>query len=286
MSKPKPVAATLPFGLKRKPFSLQPDPDFLFWSDLHKKAYAVLEYGLMMRAPITLLTGGIGTGKTTLVRRLIDEMKENTTFALVSNTVIEQGEILLWILNALNLKIGSQDPYVVHFQMLQDFLIEEYAAGRRVVAIFDEAQNLSPSGLEELRMLTNINSGADELLQLILIGQPELRQTILAPGLVQFAQRISVRAHLQQMDRQMLGEYVIHRLRVAGGLGSEITEDALDLVFLTSKGVPRVINQIAEMAMTYAYAGNETEITRQLVQQVLDDKVLLILDETHSEDER
>ncbi len=246
----------------------------------------MLEYGLMMRAPITLLTGAIGTGKTTLVRRLIDQMKDTTTFALISNTVVERREIVLWILNALGLKIDRQDSYVMHFQMLQDFLVAEYASGRRVVAIFDEAQNLSPGGLEELRMLTNINSGADELLQLVLVGQPELRETILAPGLVQFAQRISVRAHLQQMDRQMLGDYVAHRLRVAGGGGDEITEDALDLIFRTSKGVPRLVNQIAEMAMTYAYAGTETRITGGLIQQVLDDEVLLVLDETHTRGDR
>jgi len=242
----------------------------------------VLEYGLLMRAPITLLTGDIGAGKTTLIRRLIDQMSDTTTFALVSNTVIEQREIVLWILNALGLQVDRQDSYVTHFQLLQDFLIAEYAAGRRVVVIFDEAQNLSPSGLEELRMLTNINSGSDELLQLVLVGQPELRETILAPGLVQFAQRISVRAHLEQMDREMLGDYVTHRLQVAGGDGEEITKDALDLIFRISKGVPRLVNQIAEMAMTYAFAGTETRITADLVQKVLDDEVLLILDETHA----
>lgn len=280
MAKSAPV--TLPFGLRRRPFALQPDPDFLFWSEPHRKAYSVLEYGLMMRAPITLLTGDIGAGKTTLIRRLIDQMSDTTTFALVSNTVIEQREIVLWILNALGLQVDRQDSYVTHFQLLQDFLIAEYAAGRRVVVIFDEAQNLSPSGLEELRMLTNINSGSDELLQLVLVGQPELRETILAPGLVQFAQRISVRAHLEQMDREMLGDYVTHRLQVAGGDGEEITKDALDLIFRISKGVPRLVNQIAEMAMTYAFAGTETRITADLVQKVLDDEVLLILDETHA----
>jgi type II secretory pathway predicted ATPase ExeA len=233
---------------------------------------------MMMRAPITLLTGAIGSGKTTLMRRLIEQMKDTTTFALVSNTVIERREVVLWILNALGLKIDPQGTYVMHFQMLQDFLIAEYAAGRRVVAIFDEAQNLSPAGLEEVRMLTNINSGADELLQLILVGQPELRETILAPELVQLAQRISVRAHLKHMDRQMVANYVAHRLRVSGGHGDEMTEGALDLIFRTSKGVPRLINQIAEMAMTYAYAGTETQITEQLIQQVLDDEVLLVLD--------
>ena len=179
------------FGLSERPFTLLPDPDFLYWSAQHKRAYAVLEYGIMTRAPITLITGEVGAGKTTLLQALLKSIEEDVTIGLVSNAQGGRGELVAWVLSALDVEVERGLDYVGMFRLLQEYLIDEYAAGRRVILIFDEAQNLSFEGLEELRMLTNINSNKDELLQLVLVGQPELRDMVRRPELRQFAQRVA-----------------------------------------------------------------------------------------------
>jgi type II secretory pathway predicted ATPase ExeA len=159
------------------------------------------------------------------------------------------------------------------FQHLQEFLVDEYAQGRRVALIFDEAQNLSPEGLEELRMLTNINSGKDELVQLILVGQPELRAMVLAPNMRQLAQRVAASFHLERMGAEMVEAYVSHRLRRAGGTGGEFTREACGVVFEATRGVPRLINQLCDFAMLYAWSGEQTVVTEDTVQTVLADGV-------------
>ena len=160
------------FGLDRRPFTLLPDPGFMYWSPLHKRGYSVLQFGIMTCAPITVLTGEIGAGKTTLIQHLLSELEQTITVGLISNAQGGRGELLQWVLNALGVPVEDNASYVKMFQTLQDFLVTEYAEGRRVVLIFDEAQNLTVEGLEEVRMLTNINSNTDELIQLILVGQP------------------------------------------------------------------------------------------------------------------
>ena len=147
-----------------------PDPAFLYWSKAHRNAYTILDYGIFSRAPITVITGEIGSGKTTLVQHLLKNTDATITVGLISNAQGGRGELLQWVLNALSVEVTNDATYVQKFQKLQDFLIAEYAEDRRVVLIFDEAQNLSVEGLEELRMLTNINANKDELIQLILVG--------------------------------------------------------------------------------------------------------------------
>ncbi len=161
------------------------------------------------------------------------------------------------------------------FQLLQDFLIEEYAAGRRVILIFDEAQNLSTEGLEELRMLTNINSSKDELLQLVLVGQPELREMILRPELRQLAQRVAASFHLPTMDPADDRAFILHRLRVAGGTGEEFTDDACELVYEASHGIPRLVNQLADVSMVYAWTQESREVSRDIVELVLSEGLFL-----------
>lgn len=150
----------------------------IYWSPSHRRAFSILEFGIMSRAPITLITGEIGAGKTTLLQALLNRIEEDVTIGLVSNAQGGRGELLQWILNSLGLPVDEDTSYVAMFQKLRDFMVEEYADGRRVILIFDEAQNLSLEGLEELRMLTNVNSNKDELVQLILVGQPELRDMV------------------------------------------------------------------------------------------------------------
>lgn len=261
------------FGLKTRPFSLVPDPDFMYWSQAHQRAYAILEYGILTRAPITLITGEVGAGKTTLLHCLLKSVGEDVRIGLVSNAQGGRGELLRWVLLSLGQQAKPEETYVDLFARFQSFLIEEYAAGKRVILIIDEAQNLSREGLEELRMFTNINSNKDELLQLVLVGQPELRSTVLQPGLSQFAQRVSAAFHLPAMDENTVRAYIRHRLAHAGATEDIFSPAAMDLVAETTRGVPRLINQLCDLAMVYAYTKSQKRVSRLTVQQVLDDGV-------------
>jgi len=263
------------FGMRERPFTLVPDPEFLFWSRQHNRAYMVLEYGIMTKAPITLVTGEIGAGKTTLLQQLLSKLQDDTTVGLISNAQGGRGELIQWVLNALSVELGQDTSYVQLFQRLQDFLLEEYAAGRRVVLIFDEAQNLSTEGLEELRMLTNINSNKDVLVQLILVGQPELRDMVQKPQMKQLQQRIAANFHLSPMSEEVTAEYISHRLKVAGGTGDEFEAPAAALIYKETGGVPRLINQLCDFAMLYAWSAEEKFVTEQTVQNILEDGVYM-----------
>ena len=259
------------FGLEQRPFTLLPDPEFLYWSEQHRKGYAVLEYGIMSRAPITVLTGEIGAGKTTLLQKLLAQVEPGVTIGLVSNAQGNRGEILQWVLNALNVEYDQQASYVENFQTLQDFLVDEYAQGRRVILVFDEAQNVSVEGLEELRLLTNINSNKDELIQLVLVGQPELRDLIRNPRMNQLAQRVAASFHLNRMDREGTGAYIHHRMKTAGGSGQEFSAEAIDLVYEATGGVPRLINQLCDFGLLYSWTDDVREVQKESIQAVLDD---------------
>lgn len=262
------------FGLRERPFTLVPDPEFLFWSPQHRRAYSVLEFGVLSRAPITLLTGEIGAGKTTLLQNLLSGIDEDVVVGLVSNAQGNRGELLQWVLNALDVPFDSGASYVQNFQKLQDFLIGAYARGQRVVLVFDEAQNISCEGLEELRMLTNINSNKDELVQLILVGQPELRDMVRHPSMNQLAQRIAASFHLNRMTADMTMKYIAHRLEAAGGTGQEFTPNASLLVHDVTGGVPRLINQLCDYSLLYAWSDEAgPSVTSKVVQSVLDDGV-------------
>ena len=259
------------FGLTERPFTLLPDPAFLYWSKAHRSAYTILDYGIFSRSPITVITGEIGSGKTTLVQHLLGNTDDNITIGLISNAQGGRGELLQWVLNALSVEVPNDATYVQKFQTLQDFLISEYAADRRVVLIFDEAQNLSVEGLEELRMLTNINANKDELIQLILVGQPELRDVIRSPKMKQLAQRVAASYHIPAMDADTVAQYIRHRLYSVGGSGSEFTDGACRMVHDQTGGVPRLVNQICDIAMVYAWSKEQNTVTEDILQSVLDD---------------
>ncbi len=261
------------FGLKERPFTLVPDPSFIYWSQQHERAFAVLEFGIMSRAPITLITGEIGAGKTTLVQELIARMADNVTIGLVSNAQGSRGELLQWVLSSLSIDVDASTSYVQMFRILQDHLINEYAEGRRVVLIFDEAQNLSVEGLEELRMLTNINANKDELIQIILVGQPELRDIVLRPEMRQLAQRVAASFHLKKMDADTMTAYISHRLKRAGGTGDEFATGAVAAIHKATQGVPRLVNQLCDFAMLYSWSGDEKVVSEDMVNKVLSDGV-------------
>jgi general secretion pathway protein A len=264
---------TAHFGLTIRPFALAPDPDFLFWPPAHQRAYAMLEYGVMTHSPITLITGDIGAGKTTLLLHLMRSLGPEICVGLISNPSGARAELLRWVLLALGHPVAPDQSYVDLFATFQNLLISEYAAGRRVMLVFDEAQNLSVEALEELRMFTNINSGKDELLQLILVGQPELRDIIDQPNMRQFAQRIAANFHLTAMDRRTVRAYVAHRLKVAGGVDRVFTTPSVDLIYEQTSGVPRLVNQLCDLSLVYAFSKGRKSVTAATVRQVLDDCV-------------
>lgn len=263
------------FGLKERPFTLVPDPDFLFWSKQHLRAYTMLEYGLLTRSPITLISGEVGAGKTTLLHHLLRSLDENISVAMIANAQGQggRGELLRWVLKALSQPVEPGADYVEMFHQFQDYLVAEYARGRRVILIFDEAQNLGRDSLEELRMLTNINSNKDELLQLVLVGQPELRNLVRRRDLTQFAQRVSSAFHIPAMDRDTVRAYIGHRLKVAGAKTKIFEDSACNLIHSVTGGVPRLINQLCDLALIYAMTEGQQEVSVEVVQSVLDDDV-------------
>ena len=259
------------YNLREKPFTLLPDPGFLYLSDKHRMALTLLEYGLTNQAGFTVISGEIGAGKTTLIRHLLNNMDQEHTVGLISNTHRSFGELLQWILLAFNLEHKDMDK-VEMYQRFVDFIIDEYAHNRRVVLIVDEAQNMEAETLEELRMLSNVNADKDQALQVVLVGQRELRDTLQRPDLVQFAQRISVDYHLKPLSDTETAGYIRHRMEVAGGDPDTFTEAACLAVHRYSNGVPRLINLLCDTALVYGYAEQKQRIDAQLVTDVAREK--------------
>ena len=268
-----PNVYTRHFGLSERPFSLLPDPDFLYWSSAHTWAYTMLEYGILTQAPVILITGDIGAGKTTLVHHLLRSMDAELRIGLISNASGNREELLHWIMQSLDQPVAPQDTHVDLFARLQTYLIAAYARGERIALIFDEAQNLTDDSLEELRMLTNINSGKDDLVQLVLVGQPELRDRINRPDLRQLAQRVSSAFHLPAMARETVAAYIAHRMQVAGATYQVFDTAACDAIFAATGGVPRLVNQLCDLCLLYAYSAGMDDVTGLTVDVVLDDGV-------------
>ncbi|MFN4101126.1 MAG: ExeA family protein [Pararhodobacter sp.] len=261
------------FGLRERPFALAPDPEFLFWSPEHRGAYAMLDYGLSTRAPITLLTGEIGAGKTTLLHHFLDGLDDDVTIGMISNARPGVNDVLRRVCAALALTVPPGGDSADLFEVIQEFLLHQHATGNRVLLVIDEAQNLNRDALEDLRMLTNINAGRDEVLQLLLVGQPELRAVVRQPDLVQFAQRVAANYHLPRLDAPSTAGYIASRIRQAGGSPNIFSRQAAELIHQATGGVPRLINQLCDLALTYAYAGQEPMVKRDIVEQVLQDGV-------------
>lgn len=256
------------YGLRSRPFSTLPDPRFLCWTQTHTLAYTILNYGVTTRAPFTVITGDVGSGKTTLLRHLLNELPEEVQLGLVSNMQDGRGDLLHWVLMAFDQEFGDE-PYVKLFQKFQEFLIERYAKGKRSVLVIDEAQNLSPSTLEELRMLSNINSDQDELLQLVLVGQPQLRDLIGRPELTQFAQRICADFHLGPLSAFEVTEYIHHRLETAGAKGPIFMPETCELVHEATGGVPRLINVLCDLCLVYGFSYERDMIDPELLLEFL-----------------
>lgn len=257
------------FGLREKPFSILPDPRFLFFSRHHQIAYAMLEYGIVNQAGFTIVTGAIGSGKTTLVRKLVDNLKGDVVLAVINNTSQTLGGLLEWIMMAFQQPFEDR-AYPRLFMDFQNFLREVHAKGKRAVLVIDEAQNLSPAVLEELRMLSNANVDS-MMLQLILVGQPELRDILRAPRLLQFAQRVSSDYHLQPLSLKDVIAYIDHRIMVAGGQPGLFTRSAKILIGAAADGVPRTINIIADRCLVYAFGANKNIVAKNIARNVIAD---------------
>jgi type II secretory pathway predicted ATPase ExeA len=260
------------FGLKEKPFTILPDPSFLYLSRRHSMALDLVEYGLMNQAGFNVITGEIGTGKTTLIRFILNQMDRDVSVGLISNTFLGFDELLQWILYAFKLDYRGKGK-VEMFEIFVDFLTSQYANNRSTVLIVDEAQNMSVETLEQLRMLSNINADKDQVLQMILVGQAGLRETLRRPELEQFAQRIAVDFHLDPLDTQETRGYIRHRLKMAGAANPDIfDETACHAVYRHSGGIPRVINLLCDTALVYAYAEARHSIDAALINAVAQDK--------------
>jgi len=257
------------FGLHEKPFSITPDPRYLFLSERHGEALAHLVYGVTESGGFVQLTGEVGTGKTTLVRSLLlNRMPDNADVAVVLNPQITAHEVLLTICEELGVDVpGQKDSIKALTDALNHHLLSAHADGRRTILVVDEAQNLAPAVLEQVRLLTNLETAKQKLLQIILIGQPELRELLGRNDLRQLAQRITGRYHLEPLTRDETAQYIEHRLRVAGALGEIIDSGAKKEAFRLSQGVPRLINVICDRALLGAYSQESRVITRRLIKR-------------------
>jgi general secretion pathway protein A len=259
------------FGLQARPFALTPDARFLYPSRPHAMALTMLEYGLASQAPLLLLTGEVGSGKTTLVRRFLDDLGDRVCVGLISNTHTRLKSVLGWALSALEIA-PADDSDIAMYEALVDTCIRTYATGRRTLLVVDEAQNLSPDVLEELRLLLNVNSDQDLVLQILLVGQPELRATLRQPQLRQLAQRVAAEYHLRPLSGDETRGYVKHRIAVAGGDPEIFHADALAAVHGHAGGVPRLVNQLCDMGLVYAYAAQQRWVDCAMIDQVLADR--------------
>ncbi len=257
------------FGLAEKPFAITPDPRYLYLSERHAEALAHLLYGIDNAGGFVQLTGEVGTGKTTTIRSLLAELPTHADVALILNPRVTPEEFLLAICDELHVALdaAARGSIKATVDALNAFLLDAHARGRRVVLIVDEAQQLSADVLEQVRLLTNLETSTQKLLQIILVGQPELREVLSRNDLRQLAQRITGRYHLDPLSRQESAAYVRHRLKVAGATGEIFTTRALAELHRLAAGVPRLINVIADRALLGAYTREQHRVTPPLVRR-------------------
>jgi len=260
------------YGLKEKPFSMLPDPGFLYLSKKHQMALTLLEYGLLNDAGFCVVSGETGSGKTTLLRKLLENIEDNFTVGMITNTHKGFGELLDWVLSAFDIHEKGMSSVEMH-QRFIDFVVEQYSANKTTLLIVDEAQNMTAEKLEELRMLSNVNSEKDQVLQVILAGQPELKNTLRSPELRQFAQRIAVDHHLGSLDEKETRGYINHRLSVAGAEREIITEEACGRIYEYSGGTPRLINLLCDTVMVYGFADQCEVIDENLVDEMVEERM-------------
>jgi len=255
------------FGLKEKPFNMTSDPNFFFLSRVHKEAFSHLLYGIKERKGFLEITGEIGAGKTTLCRVLLNQLDRNTKSAFIFNSTLPELQLLQAILDDFGIYVERRNK-VSMLRQLNRFLIDELSVGNNVILIIDEAQNLKTPILEEIRMLSNLETEKEKLFQIILVGQPELKNKLNSPSLTQLRQRIAVRFHITALEKGEVGQYIYHRLAVAGSNGAiKFSDDAIDCVYKFSGGIPRLINVVCDKALLGAYVMETKDITLAILEK-------------------
>lgn len=268
------------FGLKEKPFTISPDPRYLYMSEQHREALAHLLYGISSDGCLVLLTGGVGTGKTTVCRSLLEQLPENTEAAFIVNPKLSVHELLETICEELGITFQKKEKSVKTFiDAITNHLLSSHAIGRTTILIIDEAQNLDMDVLEQLRLLTNLETNTDKLLKIILIGQPELQEKLKSPKVAQISQRITSKYHIQPLSENDVYGFIRHRLIIAGGGRMQFfSKKALKLAYRMSKGIPRMINMLCDRALLGAYVEEKgvyvsEKIMRQACSEVLGEDV-------------
>jgi general secretion pathway protein A len=259
------------YSLKEKPFQITPNPKYLYMSPVHENALTYLEYGLMENVGFILLTGDIGTGKTTLVRYLLDQFGSEKEIAVIFNTNITADELLCLILQSFDLK-PEEGKKTKNIEKFHEFLIDRYSKNKQVLLIIDEAQNLSDEVLEEVRMFSNLQSDDQNLIQIMLVGQPELKNRLQQPGHNPFAQRIAVNFFLSGLTDKETQSYIAYRLEKAGGNPDIFSPKAVDMICRVSRGIPRTINLLCDTALVYGFGYELETIDVPVIEQVVRDK--------------
>ena len=258
------------FGFKEKPFNIAPDPDYLYLSRKHQNAITSLDFGLVDDAGLILFTGDIGTGKTTLIHHILRKIGVDFTVAVVFNTNVDADQLLGIILQEFGLNADS-DYKAAAIKTLSRFLIDLRSRNKRPLLIIDEAQSLSLDALEEIRLLSNLQDGSTMLLQIMLVGQPELKDRLKSPSMASLTQRIAVNYHLKPFDREETAQYIAHRLKTAGGRTDLFTDAAIDRVHRMTHGIPRSINILCHAALVYGFADDLTTIDVPVLEEIMSD---------------
>jgi general secretion pathway protein A len=256
------------YGLKERPFTLVPDPDYLFLGSQHKLARAYLEYGLKERMGFVVLTGEVGTGKTTLIKSLLREKEASQRLGVLYQTSVEAEDLLDLLLKEFQIRGHFGDSRAARLGAFNQFLLSAHARGEHVVLVVDEAQNLGSRALEELRLLSNLQTDKEPLLQVILVGQPGLRERLRHPSLRQLAQRVAIHYHLRPLDQDETKDYIRFRLARAGGSGI-FTASALDKLYAYTQGVPRRINAWCDLALVAGFAEGRHELDAEFIDLVI-----------------
>jgi len=259
------------YSLKEKPFQIVPNPEYLYMSPIHENALTYLEYGLMENVGFILLTGEVGTGKTTLVRHIMNQFESEKEIAVVFNTNVSPDELIRLILQSFDLDPGPKGK-TENIEVLYQFLIDRYARNKPVLLIIDEAQNLSDAAIEEIRMLSNLQGDDQNLIQVMLVGQPELKNRLQQPGHSPFAQRIAVNFFLSGLTEKETESYIFHRLKKAGGRPGIFSAEAVKLIYQTSRGIPRTINLLCDTALVYGFGYEFETIDATVIEQVIKDR--------------